>query len=221
MKPKILLSVADVDPKNYINAVKTAGGKPKACYLPEIDLSYDGLILCGGGDIDPFYYREEMKGSDKPDIKRDKAELCLAEAFIKAGKPVFGICRGMQLLNVYFGGSLYQHIECAHKHRSDKKVDLVHTVKAAGGTVCEILYGNTFSVNSYHHQALKDVGKGLEAVLFEAESGVKEGIEHSFLPIIGVQWHPERMCCEKARDDTVDGIKIIKYFIQLCKNKSS
>ena len=216
MKPRILLS-GKSKLSNYSDAVNYAGGIATAKYLPEIDTSYDGLILCGGNDSDPKYYGEEINGSVNIDYKRDEVEFALADAFIKAGKAVMGICRGHQLLNIYFGGSLYQDLKNAKEHSSFADYDLIHTVTAKKESIAEQLYGNTFTVNSFHHQAIKKLGENLTPTIFSGD--IIEGFEHKTLKVFGVQWHPERMCCSNKRDDTVDGAEIFKYFIQLCKNK--
>ena len=201
----------------YCDAVNGCGGIATAKYLPEIDTSYDGLILCGGNDSDPKYYGEEINGAVNIDYNRDAVELALADSFIKAGKAVMGICRGHQLLNIYFGGTLYQDLENAKEHSSFADYDLIHTVTAQKGSVAERLYGDSFTVNSYHHQGIKKLGENLIPTIFSGD--IIEGFEHSTLKVFGVQWHPERMCCSNKRYDTVDGAEIFKYFIELCKNK--
>ncbi len=216
MKPKILLSIG-AKRENYINAVKGVGGDPFAAYLPDVDLSFDALILGGGPDLHPKYYGEEIKGSKNIDTARDEAELKLAEAFIKAGKPVMGICRGAQLLNVYFGGALHQHIDSASLHCSGADFDLVHTVTSVRGSVAHTLYGEEFSVNSFHHQAVKRLGEGLRITAQEKETAVVEAFEHKFLPVMAFQWHPERMCFANKRPDTVDGEAVFVRFVEMCK----
>ena len=187
-----------------------------AKYLPEIDTDYDGLILCGGGDIDPKYYGEEVCGSYSIDPQRDEVEFALLKAFIDTGKPVLGICRGCQLINVFFGGSLYQHLPESGMHQSREGVDSVHNVTATQGSILSGLYSTEFAVNSSHHQAVKDLGENLRATAYWNDQYI-EAIEHNLLPIFAVQWHPERMCFGKARIDTVCGDKIFKHFISMCE----
>lgn len=215
MQPRILLSASKTPPTAYIDAVTQCGGIPVAAYLPEIDLSCDGLILCGGGDVHPKYFGEDIDGSKEIDPDRDEAEFALIRTFLEAGKPILGICRGHQLLNIYFGGSLHQDLSCAAAHSSGSDYDLVHTVTAAEGSLLGGMYGSRFTVNSYHHQGIKAVGQGLKVTL-TSEEGVIEGIEHESLPVFGVQWHPERMSFSHRREDTVDGAKIFQHFLKLC-----
>lgn len=219
MKAKILLS-GNKKLQYYVDAVNGVGGIATAKYLPEVDTDYDGLILCGGNDINPDYYGEKIDGTVNIDSERDAAEFALLKAFVEAGKPVLGICRGCQLLNIYFGGTLYQNINNAVEHSSFSDFDLIHNVKAERGSIAEQLYGAEFTVNSFHHQAVNKLGKGLKITMMSADNTVIEGFEHETLPIFAVQWHPERMCFSKRREDTVDGKEIFKYFIQMCENNA-
>lgn len=215
-KPKILLS-GNQKLQNYIDAVNGTGGLAVAKYLPEINTDYDGLILCGGNDIDPMYYDEEIDGAVDIDYARDEAEFALLKEFIEIGKPVMGICRGCQLINVFFGGSLYQDINNAAEHSSFSDFDLIHRVIAVKGSTAEKIYGTDFVVNSFHHQAIKKLGKELKATMMSVDNTVIEGFEHDSLPVFGVQWHPERMCFSKRRADTVDGVAIFEHFVGMCE----
>jgi len=216
-KPKILLAV-NTKKENYINAVEKCGGIAVAEYCPTFSDEYDGLILCGGNDINPKYYNEPVNGSVDIDDKRDAAEMELFRKFAEAGKPILGICRGCQLINVALGGKLNQNISNAEKHSSFGDFDLVHKVKAEESFLSDI-YGNEFFVNSFHHQAVKEPGKGMEIIATADEGETVEALKHRTLPVYAVQWHPERMCFEKAREDTVDGSKIIGFFVKLCTTK--
>ena len=214
IKPKILLSV-NQKKENYINAINNCGGIAISGYCPEYSDEYDGLLLCGGNDIDPSYYGEEFNGTVDVDIKRDTAEFTLVKTFIEKKKPIMGICRGLQLLNVAFGGNLHQHISNADEH-SSACGDLVHNVISPENSFLYNMYGADFFVNSHHHQAIKKVANDFDVVAV-AEGETIEGIVHKKLPVFAVQWHPERMCFEEKRTDTVDGAELFKYFVQLCK----
>ena len=149
-KIKLLLSVGD-DSVNYVEAISGLGAEPTAQYLPAVDISYDGLILCGGRDLHPSCYGEEIDGSVNMDIDRDEAEFALMQAYMDAGKPILGICRGHQLINVYFGGSLHQDIADAIAHKRQNGCDIIHAVTAEPDSVLGKLYGETFTTNSIHH----------------------------------------------------------------------
>lgn len=219
MPPRILVSASEGGWENYENAILAAGGEPMGGYCPAVDTNFDGLLLCGGGDIDPTRFGQENNGSEPPDPARDAAEFALAEAFIKAGKPILGICRGHQLLNIALGGTLKQDVGDALRpfhSRCGGNADRVHAVRSEPDSLLDCLYGPLFSVNSSHHQALDAIGEGLIPTLW-SESGIVEGMEHTSLPILAVQFHPERMTGTKSRPDTVDGAAIFKHFISLCR----
>ncbi|MBE6551458.1 MAG: gamma-glutamyl-gamma-aminobutyrate hydrolase family protein [Ruminococcaceae bacterium] len=216
MSLKILLS-GKGNIQNYINALNACQAEAEGGYLPDISSEgYDGLILCGGGDIHPRYYGKKIDGSDEEriDTARDECEFSLIREFIRCGKPVFGICRGHQVLNVYFGGDMIQHIPTWESHK--REGDAVHLAKAEDASFLSPLYGESFCINSMHHQAVNNLGKGLKVILRSASDGVIEALVHESLPVIGVQFHPERMCAEKRRRDTVDGIHIFKHFLNMC-----
>ncbi len=215
-KPVILISAKD--PEYYVNAIEGAGGIAVAEQWPKPCADgYDGLLLSGGCDIDPSRYGEEINGAVHIDTERDIAEFALIDVFVKAGKPVMGICRGCQLTNVYFGGSLYQHLCNADSHvRGNIDTDALpsHNVTACEDSVLASLYGTVFAVNSSHHQAAKELGTGLIATVMCGD--VVEAVEHESLPVIAVQWHPERMLFGMRRDDAVDGMPLFEHFISLC-----
>ena len=217
MKPKVLLSVKNRR-EFYIDAIEKCGGEAEAFYCPEVSLDYDGLLLCGGSDVHPRYFGQEIDGSVNIDDERDKAEFELFKAFFDAGKPIMGICRGHQLINIALGGTLIQDIPTADKHRkSPDGIMKVHRVKTINKSFISDIYGDIFPVNSSHHQALDRLGKDLVAVAVSEEDGYNEAIVHRSRPIFGVQWHPERMCFSESREDTVDGRFLFEYFINMCK----
>ena len=214
-KLRFLLSVKSRQ-QYYVEAITNMGAEAITDYPPKIDTSYDGLILCGGGDIDPKYYDEPIDGSKYISAERDEVEFALLKAYVEAGKPVFGICRGYQVINVFFGGSMYQHIPEVDLHSADEGPNPSHEITAAADSILGRLYGTSFRVNSSHHQAVKRIGKGLRPTAWWNDQYV-EALEHESLPIFGVQWHPERMSFSQRREDTVDGAPLFAYFVQLCK----
>lgn len=214
MTPKILLSTSRDDPAAYIEAVQAAGGDPTAAYCPQYEDRFDGLILCGGVDVHPSYYGEPIDGTRTIDPQRDSAEMELVRAFLAAGKPIFGICRGCQLLNIYFGGTLVQHLPTYEGHTVETDgVYIPHGATAEPGSLLAEVYGTEFTVNSHHHQAVKDLAPGFRVTMRSADDGVVEAIEHETLPIFAVQWHPERMVGRFATGDTVDGLPLLRHFV--------
>lgn len=206
---------------NYSAAIRGAGGDPIPGYCPAPDLSCAGLVLCGGGDIESVYYGQDNWGSQPPDRGRDRAEFELFQAFYEAGRPILGICRGMQLINVALGGTLIQDLPPEQKifHNSPQG-DMVHPVFSPEGNVLSQLYGSVFSVNSAHHQALDQLGGDLRAAAW-SESGFVEAVDLPRYPLLGVQFHPERMAFGKRRLDTVDGAAIFAWFLDACRESAA
>ncbi|MBQ1280994.1 MAG: type 1 glutamine amidotransferase [Oscillospiraceae bacterium] len=215
MKPRILLSLGVMN-EPYIEVVRACGGRPAPMFDPPVCTDYDGLILCGGPDLDPAHYGEAPNGSVAYNYAHDAAEIALAKAFIAAKKPILGICRGSQLLNVVFGGTLIQHIAEAAAHATTCDPFPAHSVHAAEGSFLRDLYGADFTVNSAHHQAVRRLGDGLEVILTAENGTMVEGFRHKSLPVIGLQFHPEKMCCSERREDTVDGRAIFEHFLSMC-----
>ena len=190
--------------KNYENALALVGAP-----LAETPENADVLLLPGGGDMHPRFYGQALNGSEDLDEARDARELTLIDNFLCEGKPVIGICRGLQVLNVYFGGTLRQHIE---GHSQIDGVDRLHAINTAPGLLRE-LYGTRCTVNSAHHQAVETLGEGLQ-VLACAPDGTVEAIAHESLPVFAVQWHPERLCGAFARSEAVDGAKLLSALLR-------
>lgn len=204
--------------QNYFNAMRELGAEPVLVGVDCDAAGFDGLLLPGGGDVDPKRYGEENTACGEIDDALDDMQFAVLDAFVKLRKPVIGICRGHQLLNVYFGGSLIQHIDCAEKHARDKgsKVDKVHAQTCEAGSFLAGLYGTEFATNSSHHQAVKRIAEHMHAVMHSPE-GIIEALYHDELPVWSVQWHPERMCFAHKRDDTVDGSKVLGWFLEQCE----
>ena len=201
-----ILVCAKQKSQNYIDALEQLGAN---CVL-EYSSDIDGVVFCGGSDISPSYYNQDVDGSINIDIERDAKEFDIFNLVIADKKPILGICRGLQLINVALGGTLIQDIKYKSVHSSTD--DLVHNITCKNGFLYE-LYGDSFPVNSSHHQAIDRLGTGLVSAAYCGD--IIEAIYHNELPILGVQFHPERMCHNHKRDDTVDGIKIFEYFLNL------
>lgn len=213
---KIFIRGAENTLENYAEAVSSLG----CIAVVSLDLSLasdcDGLLLAGGGDLNPALYNQQNTSSSWIDDQRDADEVALIKMFYEAGKPIMGICRGFQLLNVYFGGTMIQDIENHHIHtRGMDEDDKVHSIKVIKDCYLSELYGKEFNVNSSHHQALDKVADMFE-VLAYSEDGIVEAIVNEEKNIYAVQFHPERMCFSNLREDTVDGSIVINYFISKC-----
>ena len=202
----------------YLRAVVAAGGAPMLIPLevdePKLQALYqlvDGILLTGGGDIDPdFYHQSPHPAVAGIQRERDTVELTLARWAIADKKPLLGICRGFQVITVAAGGALYQDIESllpnAGRHdflprKGDFPRDyLAHEVSLnADSRLAQLLGETTFKTNSLHHQALQSIPAPFEIVGYAAD-GIPEAIElpdHPFC--IGVQWHPEELVEKDAR----------------------
>jgi putative glutamine amidotransferase len=198
---------ADFD---YVDGVAQAGGAP-VVLPPVMDAraadsvveGLDGLLLSGGSDLHPSYYGEEpIPELDVTIPERDELEMALLESALHRGIPIFGICRGLQVLNVAFDGTLYQDLpsqvdQDLLKHRqTTPKWQATHEIEVHGDTgIAGIMGGGTIKVNSYHHQAIKDLA-GDFVVSAKSSDGIVEAIEYRDLSerwIVAVQWHAEAM----------------------------
>ena len=212
--PKKRIFIAQTPDKahNYQNALTQLGAG--CLFLTDREPEdADALVLPGGGDIDPALFGETNHGSRIIEPVLDRRQLALLDQYAKRGLPVLGICKGMQLINIYFGGGIIQDLptHALHEYRLQ---DQVHASQAEPGSILHSLYGPSFSVNSAHHQGIGRPGAGLR-IIQRAPDGVAEAIVHTRLPILGVQWHPERMCFERKRTDTPDGSLLLSYFLSL------
>lgn len=234
-KVKILVAGYEHQCKNYVDALEHAGALPVVGLQLEppsmADMradslvgmqrysldDYDGLLLPGGGDMNPILFGQADAGSSDIDDFLDARQMELLREFVEAGKPVLGICRGLQVINVYFGGDLIQDIGKLATFHSGDGCDSVHETVALEDSWLARFYGTHFKTNSRHHQALGQMGEGLVPVQF-AHDNIVEGFVHETLPVIGVQWHPERMSYGFLRSDTVDGAAVFLYFISMCRS---
>lgn len=197
--PRRLTGTAiDLHFRDYAIRVAEAGGIPvqlsSSAHPGQIMERLDGLLLSGGNDIEPRRYGQSpdpLLGTVDP--VRDEFEWALLESAVQHGKPVFGICRGMQLINVFFGGSLVQDLGDLAPTHDGPHSDLeyrFHPVTTIAGTRAASVYGSQVAVTSAHHQAVDAVGSGLR-VSGHAEDGTIEIVEAVDRPILGVQWHGE------------------------------
>ena len=195
---------------NYQRALEAAG----AAVRMSQDLSgADGcsaLLLPGGGDVEPWRYGQANTAGRGLEPDRDRAELLLLERFTRARKPVLGICRGLQVINVFFGGTLVQDLP---GHGQAAGQDRLHRARTAPSPL-EDLYGAAAIVNSAHHQAADRLGSGLRAVQW-ALDGTVEAVVHAALPVWGVQWHPERLSGPLSLTGAADGTRLFTAWLSL------
>lgn len=163
----------------------------------------DALIMTGGIDVNPFLYGEEAaRETEVPFAERDTFDFLLIEAALEKNIPILGICRGMQIMNVYFGGSLHQDIkyygETNIQHvQGSKHHEPVHLVDVEKDSVLYTLIGEKQKVNSVHHQCINKLGTGLVASAVSSSDKIIEAYESSGEnKILGIQWHPEMMFAE-------------------------
>jgi putative glutamine amidotransferase len=182
----------------YQEALDAAGISPAAFPATRpLSLSgFEGLLLAGGTDVDPALYGEMRQGETETlDYERDTVECSLLREALERDLPVLAICRGLQLLNVYHGGSLIQHLDSTARHkRTDGDHSLpAHSVIIQPNTLLSSIAGtDTWQVNSRHHQAAKTIGKALRISAWDAEDGTIEALERPDKRfVLAVQWHPE------------------------------
>jgi putative glutamine amidotransferase len=206
----------------YTDKTWAAGGMPvnlpSRVDVGEVADVIDGLVLSGGDDVDPRAYGRGLTASvHHVDPGRDEFELALLVAMVDREKPVLGICRGAQLINVAFGGTLVADLALdageshgSYAHPRDLRR---HRVTFDPGTRGHGLYGRDVRVNSFHHQAVEQPGRGV-VVSGRAADGVAEMIEVADLPILGVQWHPECLDADPIFDWLIEEARARPTFPQ-------
>lgn len=190
---------------DYVESIRRAGGEPSVLEMhsPASLRALDGVLLTGGGDIDPALYHEARHArTADPDAARDAFELDLARLAIKGNVPMLGVCRGLQVLNVAAGGTLIQDIASEVSHPLAHQVDsplyaFAHEVWVASGTALssmmreQLTDNEVLQVNSRHHQAIRQTAPGF-TVSATSPDGVIEAIERPGSRFcVAVQWHPE------------------------------
>ena len=196
---------------NYDAALRESGMEPVFSMDVSLASDCDGLLLTGGYDIDPAYYGQQNRACYNVDPIKDQEEISLVHLFLSLGRPIFGICRGHQILNVALGGDMIQHIP-GHA-QLDTGIDDIHPVTAEHEFMRK-LYGERFAVNSAHHQIIGRLGKGL-SVTCRSDEGYIEGILHESGNAFGVQFHPERIGFAKRRAEAVDGALLFDVFREM------
>ena len=204
---------------NYLNALWDHGAL--GCILEvtediekikEYADMFDGFLISGGLDIDPKYYGEEIKFDNvKTDAARDGFEVLAINEFYKTGKPILGICRGLQALNVFLGGTLYQHID-NHKQEEAGNVQ-THSVDVVKGSRFQEITGEEkLMVNTFHHQNIKDLAPTLVADAYSYDGYIEAAHDKEHTFCFGVQWHPEMY---RKNDAAME--KLFEAFVSECK----
>jgi len=241
MRPLILATTSS-DPQRYrtpyvvlgspyLEAVEKVGGTPLLLTPAHSELSRehlldlaDGLMLTGGEDVAPSRYGEEPHPKlETVNFARDEMEFEALRAALERGMPVLAICRGMQLLNVALGGTLYQDLPSQLGgdllHEQDAPIDQRwHEAKVEPGSRLERIFGQeTLHINSFHHQAVKELAPELRALAW-ASDGIVEAVEAPAYPwVFGVQWHPERGEAEAGEDRRHPDGRLLWSFVEACR----
>jgi putative glutamine amidotransferase len=218
----------------YFQALVAAGAKPDELELVAADHSghlradeFDGILFTGGADVDPVYYHEERKYDNVHiDSPRDKFELAWLERALHLRLPVLALCRGAQVVNVKFNGTLYQDLErdwapesedvpVVHHKQSEARCETTHTVTVTDpeSRLAEVFRGSS-SVNSMHHQGIRVLGRGLKATA-HAEDGLVEAVEiaDGAAYLVAVQWHPEELVHIPEQK------RLVQQFLAECRNR--
>lgn len=197
-------------PAGFPNAVIAAGGTPLLLPIGDSIAAktyismIDKLIIIGGQNVDPSFYNEEKAAFDDDFfMERDLFEIALVKEAIRQNKPIFGICRGMQLMNVILGGTLHQNIE---NHWQNQPSDTTfHKIKTEEKSILRDIYGEFPAVNSLHHQSLNRLGKGLKVIAEDPRDRTIEAVisDSKAFTFLGVQWHPELLQAARKEDLTL------------------
>ncbi|MDQ0222677.1 gamma-glutamyl-gamma-aminobutyrate hydrolase family protein [Streptococcus moroccensis] len=196
----------DAVPRSLSDGVKAAGGLPIVLPIgtPDMAKAYinmiDKLLLSGGQNVDPRFYGEEKTvSSEDYSLARDEFELALIAEAIKQEKPIFAVCRGMQLVNVALGGTLNQDIA---DHWQDEVLGTSHEIEVAPNSKVSHLFKSGSQINSIHRQSVKQLAPALVATARDPRDGTIEAYEsRQGSPIIGLQWHPEFLLDDESNQN--------------------
>lgn len=206
---KIAILGRKKDTANYERFLSENQFFPLTTLNPGEISSCSGLLLPGGGDITPAFFGERNRGSKNIDTELDILQFQALDLCIRLNLPVLGICKGAQLINIAFGGTIIQDMPSAEMHLQSGQ-DLYHPTYIEPDSILYELYGHDAVVNSAHHQCINKTGSGLRIIQRSLHDDCPEAIVHETLPILGLQWHPERL------DDTyttLSGAPLLSFFL--------
>lgn len=208
---KIAIAGKKTATENYVRYVASGGLEPLVTLNSGEIAGCDALLLPGGGDITPAFFGELNRASHNIDTELDVLQFQALDLCIRSKKPILGICKGMQVINVGLGGTVIQDLPTADFHKYNDG-DQYHSTVIEKKSWLYHLCGADATVNSAHHQSIGKPGQGLHVVQYCPHDSCPEAIVHESLPILGVQWHPERLDKKRA---TLSGESVLAYFVSL------
>ncbi len=208
---KIAVAGKKTATENYVRYVADRGMEPLVTLNPGEIAGCDALILPGGGDITPAFFGERNRGSHSIDTELDVLQFQAFDLCIRTKKPVLGICKGMQVINVGLGGTVIQDLPTADFHKYNDGDQYHFTVIEKESWLYHLCGAETI-VNSAHHQSVGRLGTGLRIIQYCPLDHCPEAIVHESLPILGVQWHPERLDPKRT---TLSGEAVLACFVSL------
>lgn len=207
---KIAILGRKKDTINYENFVKKIPATPLTTLSPGVLSQCDGLILPGGGDITPAFFGEHNMGSRNIDTELDILQFQALDICLRQKLPILGICKGMQVINVAFGGTILQDMPDSSGH-CYLDGDQYHLTRIQKNSCLYERYGETALVNSAHHQCISRLGNPLHAIQWCLADNCVEALVHESLPILGLQWHPERLALPGS-----SGLPVLELFASWC-----
>lgn len=200
---------------DYIEAFRQLGAEAFLSLDPKDLTRADGLVLPGSSqDMNPRLWGEKDQCSNDVNDALDESQWRLMDLAVSRRMPVLGICRGMQFINVYFGGTLIQDLPCSSAHKMTVP-EQYHDVMCGENSRLRPLIGEASEVNTRHHQGVGRIGEGLQAdaVWNDGEDAVVEAISHQCDPVLGLQWHPEKMYLYGDEGHRADAERLLRWWL--------
>lgn len=200
---------------DYIEAFRQLGAEAFLSLDPKDLMRADGLVLPGSSqDMNPRLWGEKDQCSNDINDALDESQWNMMDMAVSRRMPVLGICRGMQFINVYFGGTLIQDLPCSSAHKMTVP-EQYHDVMCGENSRLRPLIGEASEVNTRHHQGVGRIGEGLQAdaVWNDGEDAVVEAISHQCDPVLGLQWHPEKMYLYGDEGHRADAERLLRWWL--------